>query len=152
MRAVCYTLRRSLDSAGCLIIAVGVAIRWITVVTLGRQFTLRVAIIRDHKIVDHGIYKLVRHPAYLGSLVSFVGLGLAIENWISLLIAFILPLGAIVYRIKVEEKVLLDHFGTEYQEYCKRTRRLLPGVYSGTGNGAILLEMEQLSLMICDQK
>ena len=65
---------------GCLIIAAGVGIRWIAVATLGRQFTLQVAIIKDHRLVDYGIYGVVRHPSYLGSLASFIGLGLVVEN------------------------------------------------------------------------
>jgi protein-S-isoprenylcysteine O-methyltransferase Ste14 len=115
--------------AGCLVIALGVSIRWVAVATLGRQFTLQVTIIKDHRIIDQGIYKSIRHPAYLGSLISFIGLGFALENWISLLILLILPLVAILYRIKVEEKALLEHFGTQYEEYCKRTKKLLPKVY-----------------------
>jgi len=114
---------------GCLFIVAGVSIRWVAVATLGRQFTLQVTIIKDHRIIDRGIYKSIRHPAYLGSLISLVGLGCALENWVSLLILLMLPLVAILYRIKVEEKALLEHFGTQYEEYCKRTKRLLPRVY-----------------------
>jgi protein-S-isoprenylcysteine O-methyltransferase Ste14 len=104
---------------GCLVIAAGVVIRWTAVATLGRYFTLQVAIVKDHKMIDRGIYGTLRHPAYLGSLTSFVGLGLAMENWITLLVVLILPLGAVLYRISVEEKVLRDHFGMQYEEYCK---------------------------------
>ena len=114
---------------GCLIISAGVIIRWIAVAALGRQFTLQVAIVKDHKLIDRGIYGSLRHPAYLGSLASFIGLGLALENWIGLLVVIALPLGAVLYRISVEEKVLRDHFGMQYEEYCRRTKRLIPRVY-----------------------
>jgi protein-S-isoprenylcysteine O-methyltransferase Ste14 len=114
---------------GCLAIAAGVVIRWIAVATLGRHFTLQVAIVKDHELIDRGIYGSLRHPAYLGSLISFIGFGLALENWISLIIVLILPLGAVLYRISVEEKLLRDHFGVKYEEYCKRTKRLIPRVY-----------------------
>ena len=92
---------------GSLVITVGVGIRWVAVVTLGRQFTLQVTIIEDHRIIDHGIYKSIRHPAYLGSLTSFIGLGLALENWTSLLIVLILPLAAILYRSKLRRRHFL---------------------------------------------
>ena len=118
-----------LGYVGCIAIVVGVSIRWVAVATLGRQFTLQVTIIKDHRIIDRGIYKSIRHPAYLGSLISLIGLGFALENWISLLILLILPLVAILYRIKVEEKALLQHFGTQYEEYRKRTKKLLPKLY-----------------------
>jgi protein-S-isoprenylcysteine O-methyltransferase Ste14 len=114
---------------GCLAILAGVAIRWIAVATLGRQFTLQVKIIENHELVEYGIYRSIRHPAYLGSLVSFLGYGCALENWISIAVVFTLPLGALLYRIRVEEKVLLEKFGTQYEAYCKRTKRLLPGLF-----------------------
>jgi protein-S-isoprenylcysteine O-methyltransferase Ste14 len=114
---------------GCLVIVAGVGIRWVAVFTLGRQFTLQVAIVKDHRLIDHGIYKRLRHPSYLGRLGAFIGFALAIENWISLLIVFTLPLAAILYRIGVEEKALLEHFGTQYEEYCKGTKKLFPGIY-----------------------
>jgi protein-S-isoprenylcysteine O-methyltransferase Ste14 len=114
---------------GCLLIAAGLIIRWLAISTLRRQFTISVSIVEDHKIIDTGIYASIRHPAYLGSLLSFLGLGLAFESWICLLILVILPLTAVLYRISVEEKVLIDHFGQEYSGYMMRTKRLIPKVF-----------------------
>jgi protein-S-isoprenylcysteine O-methyltransferase Ste14 len=114
---------------GCLLIMAGLLIRWLAISTLRRQFTVNVSIVKDHKIIDTGIYAFIRHPAYLGSLLSFLGLGLAFESWICLLIVFILPLMATLYRISVEEKVLNDHFGQEYSDYTMRTKRLIPKVF-----------------------
>lgn len=114
---------------GCLIIVAGLFIRWGAIRTLGKHFTAQVSIVDDHKIVDTGIYGIVRHPSYLGSLICLIGLGLALENWISLLILFFLPVAATLYRIAVEEKVLLRHFGKDYEEYSRRTKRLIPGIY-----------------------
>ncbi len=114
---------------GCVIMVAGLLIRWSAIRTLGKQFTVQVSIVNDHMIVDTGIYGVVRHPSYLGNLICFIGLGLALESWISLLILFALPLAATLYRISVEEKVLVEHFGSKYADYCKRTKRLIPGIY-----------------------
>ena len=114
---------------GCLLMTLGQMLRIVAIFTLRRQFTVRVSIIKDHKIIDTGIYRIVRHPAYLGSLLTFLGAGLALENWITLIVLFFLPLAATVYRIGVEERALLDHFGAAYQAYARRTRRLIPGIY-----------------------
>ena len=114
---------------GCFLMAIGLAIRMIAIVTLRQQFTVTVSIVTDHRIIDSGIYGIIRHPAYLGSLVSFLGLGLALENWTSLLLVFLLPLAAILYLIYVEEKALIDHFGLAYKDYAIRTKRLIPKVY-----------------------
>jgi protein-S-isoprenylcysteine O-methyltransferase Ste14 len=97
--------------------------------SLKQQFTIDVAIVEDHKLVEKGLYGMIRHPAYLGGQVTLLGLGLALENWLSLVILFILPLAAHLYRISVEEKVLVGHFGSAYLEYMKRTKRLIPGVF-----------------------
>ncbi|MGA2640328.1 MAG: isoprenylcysteine carboxylmethyltransferase family protein [Spirochaetia bacterium] len=124
------TMRSSiLGYFGCLVMILGMVIRWRAITMLKQQFTIDVAIVEGHKLVDTGLYGVIRHPAYLGGQVTLLGLGLALENWLSLLILFILPLAAHLYRISVEEKVLVDHFGSSYSEYMKRTKRLIPGVF-----------------------
>ena len=72
---------------------------------------------------------MIRHPAYLGSLTTMVGLGVALENWLSIILLVVLPLAGLLYRIAVEEKVLVGHFGQTYLDYMSRTKRLIPGVY-----------------------
>jgi protein-S-isoprenylcysteine O-methyltransferase len=114
---------------GCLFIAFGVTIRLIAFATLKQQFTTKVSIIEKHKMVVTGIYKIIRHPAYLGYLVSLLGIGLFLGNWVGLTALVVLPLVGILYRIRVEESVLLGYFGSAYQEYANRTKRLLPGVW-----------------------
>lgn len=123
------TLFPFLGYLGCLFIAFGVTIRLIAVVTLKQQFATKVSIIERHKLVETGIYKRIRHPAYLGYLASLFGIGLVLGNWIGLTTLVVLPLLGILYRIHVEERVLLGYFGSAYQEYAKRTKRLLPGIW-----------------------
>ena len=114
---------------GCLFIAFGVTIRVMAVATLKKQFTVKVSIIERHEIVETGIYKIIRHPAYLGHLASLLGIGLVLGNWVGLTALVVLPLAGILYRIYVEESVLLRYFGTAYQAYASRTKRLLPGIW-----------------------
>ncbi len=115
--------------AGILFIIFGLIIRWMAVFALRGYFTSNVSILPNHQLVTHGIYRLVRHPAYAGSLLSFLGLGLAFSNWLSVLVIFLPILAAFLYRIRVEEAALREAFGQAYQRYCQKTRRLLPGVY-----------------------
>jgi protein-S-isoprenylcysteine O-methyltransferase Ste14 len=103
--------------------------RWIAIVSLGKQFTIPVAIVIDHKLITHGVYRFVRHPAYSGIVLCLFGLGLSFENWIRVIILVVPPAAALLYRIHVEEKVLIRHFGSEYEEYVRRTKRLIPGIY-----------------------
>jgi protein-S-isoprenylcysteine O-methyltransferase Ste14 len=113
---------------GCLVMVGGMALRWAAIATLNKQFTVKVAIVEGHRIIDTGLYRLVRHPSYLGGLITFIGLGLAWENWICLLIILAVRLPATYYRISVEEKVLVAHFGEEYSAYRNRTKGLIPGI------------------------
>ena len=123
------TLFPFLGYLGCLFIAFGVTIRLMAVATLKQQFTTKVSIIERHKIVATGIYKIIRHPEYLGYLVSLLGIGLVLGNWVGLTALVVLPLAGILYRIRVEESVLLGYFGSAYQEYTNKTKRLLPRIW-----------------------
>ncbi len=118
-----------LGYVGCLVLAFGITVRVAAVATLRRQFTEKVSIIEKHELVDTGIYGIIRHPAYLGYLASMLGIGLILGNWVSLAALVFLPLAGILYRIHVEERALLRHFGPAYQEYAGRTKRLLPGIW-----------------------
>ncbi|HEV8660365.1 MAG TPA: isoprenylcysteine carboxylmethyltransferase family protein [Thermoanaerobaculia bacterium] len=114
---------------GVALIVLGLAIRWTAVVTLWRYFTVDVSIRRDHRVIHHGIYRIIRHPAYLGSLISFIGLGVTFMNWLSLAAIVIGTLIVFSYRIAVEERALVTALGDEYRAYAARTKRLIPGVY-----------------------
>lgn len=118
-----------LELLGLGLMAIGLIVRWAAVFTLGRFFTVNVAIQKDHALVDTGVYSHIRHPAYSGLLVTFLGLGVLSANWLSLA-ALIIPITvAFVRRIAVEEGALRDALGATYDGYCSRTKRLVPGVY-----------------------
>jgi protein-S-isoprenylcysteine O-methyltransferase Ste14 len=58
-----------------------------------------------------------------------MGFGLSLNNWLSLIIIIIPIIITMINRINIEERLLLEVFGTEYEEYKKRTRRLIPMIY-----------------------
>ena len=126
----CSIIRSVLISyAGMLIIVAGMVIRFSAIRTLGKFFTVNLAIQKNHKVVKTGLYRNIRHPSYTGALMSFLGLGIAWNNWISLAIMFIPILISFMYRINLEEKLLIERIGTDYLDYKKNTRRLIPGIY-----------------------
>lgn len=114
---------------GYVIIFSGLLIRLIAIRTLAEQFTYKVKIIENHKLIINGIYKYIRHPSYLGQILIFLGSGFAFANWISLIFLFLPILISTVYRIKIEEKVLIGHFADEYLNYIKKSKCLIPFVY-----------------------
>jgi protein-S-isoprenylcysteine O-methyltransferase Ste14 len=119
----------TISFVGFGLIVLGLIIRWIAMFTLRRSFTTDVSIRSNQELVIRGIYRFVRHPSYTGSLLSFAGLALSFASWVSLAVILIPITVAFLYRIRVEETVLAEHFGIEYAEYRKRTRRLLPLIY-----------------------
>ncbi|HKK20121.1 MAG TPA: isoprenylcysteine carboxylmethyltransferase family protein [candidate division Zixibacteria bacterium] len=121
--------RGGIESAGLVLIVAGLVIRWVAILTLWKYFTVDVSIASDHRLVKSGLYKLVRHPSYTGSLLSFLGLGMIFLNWVSLLLVVVPITGAFIYRIKVEETALIGHFGEEYRRYAASTKRLIPKIY-----------------------
>jgi protein-S-isoprenylcysteine O-methyltransferase Ste14 len=118
-----------LGVVGIALMLTGILIRWVAIYTLGQYFTRTVTILQGHRIVRDGLYKHLRHPSYAGCLLGDLGLGLALSNWLSVVIIFVPILAASLYRIRIEEQALLEHFGDEYFEYAQSTKRLIPEVY-----------------------
>jgi protein-S-isoprenylcysteine O-methyltransferase Ste14 len=114
---------------GIALILMGIAIRATAIATLWRFFTVEVAIHESHELIDRGLYRILRHPSYTGALLSFIGLGFAFGNWLSLIIILAGAMTGFAYRIRVEEQALRSHFGDRYGEYSARTKRLIPGIY-----------------------
>ena len=111
---------------GIFLMLLGVLVRQWAIAVLGRFFSLTVRVATDHRVVTRGPYRLVRHPSYTGVLITFIGLGLAVQSLGGLLVllgVFSLSYG---YRIRVEEKTLLSELGQDYASYMKRTKRLIP--------------------------
>jgi len=85
-----------------------------------------VGVQKGQKVVDKGPYRLVRHPAYTGGLLTLVGLGLALQSWGAVLLLALIFSLTFGYRIYVEERVLVSELGDEYVKYTKWTKRLIP--------------------------
>jgi protein-S-isoprenylcysteine O-methyltransferase Ste14 len=114
---------------GVAAFAAGLAVRWYSIVHLGRFFTVNVAIAANHRLVDTGPYRFVRHPSYTGALMAFLGLALCLANWASLIVVIVPVFLVFLRRMHVEERVLLQAFGDQYRDYMHRTKRLIPAVY-----------------------
>ncbi len=118
-----------INALGIAVLMIGLAIRWYSIIYLGRFFTVNVAIAADHRLIDTGPYRRVRHPSYTGALLAFLGLAICMQNWLSVLILMVGTLAAFLYRIHVEETALSGAFGERYRLYMQRTARLIPKVY-----------------------
>jgi len=113
---------------GVALYTAGGVLRLVPVFVLGRRFSGLVAIQQGHTLVTGGVYRVIRHPSYLGLLMGVLGWGLAFRSVAGVLIA-LLNLVPLVARIRAEERLLAAHFGAEYEAYRARTWRLVPGVW-----------------------
>jgi len=106
----------------------GILLRQWSIAVLGRYFSRTVGVQEGQAVVDRGPYRLVRHPAYTGSLLTMVGLGFVLQSWGAVLVLIAFFGVAFGYRIHVEEAVLTSKLGDEYVAYAKKTKRLIPYV------------------------
>lgn len=113
---------------GLVVYLLGGALRLWPVFVLGRRFSGLVAIQSGHALQTDGVYRLIRNPSYLGMMINMLGWGLAFRGWSGVVIAFLL-LVPLVPRMHSEERLLREHFGTEYDAYVARTWRLIPWIY-----------------------
>jgi protein-S-isoprenylcysteine O-methyltransferase Ste14 len=113
---------------GVLLFAAGGGLRIWPVFVLGRRFSGLVAIQPGHRLVTDGVYRIIRHPSYLGLLISSLGWVLLFRSAVGVaLTALMIP--PLVVRIRAEEKLLRSHFGAEYEGYSSHTARLVPGIF-----------------------
>ena len=115
--------------AGLLLMAGGLALRFWAIRVLARFFTIDVNIQEGHELIRRGPYRWLRHPSYTGSLMTFLGFGLALGNVWSLLVLMAPVTLAFIWRMRVEERVLAEAFPDQYPDYARQTKRLIPFVW-----------------------
>ena len=95
---------------------------------LGRQFSIEVTLQKDHKLIQDGPYKLIRHPRYLGILAFFLGISLVFRSLLGMLIvAAMLPV--LIWRVFAEEVLMQQEFGKAWETYRQKSWRILPYVF-----------------------
>lgn len=114
--------------AGVALFVAGGVLRIWPVFVLRNRFSGLVAIQPGHRLETRGVYGVVRNPSYLGLLINSLGWALTFRSGVGVLLtALLIP--PLLARIHSEERLLREHFGAEYEAYCVRTRRLIPGIY-----------------------
>jgi protein-S-isoprenylcysteine O-methyltransferase len=119
----------ALFRVGLSVMIVGVLLRWWSIATLGRLFTVNVAIREGHELIDWGPYRYVRHPSYTAILLVHLGAALCFGNALTLVMLTVPTTLALLNRVRVEEAVLQSGLGDRYRKYMARTKRLIPGLY-----------------------
>ena len=121
--------RFSLFWAGLATIIAGSLLRRHCWRMLGASFTGTVIVRPDQMVVDRGAYHYVRHPSYTAGALLFLGIGLSLANWISLVVLMGAVSAVYGYRVSVEERALLATIGDSYGRYMNRTKRFIPFLF-----------------------
>ena len=122
-------LNFSIFISGITLFISGLVLRWVAILSLKRSFTVKISILENHQLKTDGVYRWMRHPSYTGLLLYYLGLGLVMNNVISILL-LLLANGLTLYqRIPLEEQALAEHFGEQWSTFAAKTKRLIPGIY-----------------------
>jgi len=114
---------------GFILYLTGALLIFVARVQLGRFGTAELSIEADHQLFTQGVYKYIRNPMYSGGLIATIGFCLVFRSIITLIIMFIYTF--LVYRMRIieEERILLEKFGKVFEEYKKKTKKLIPFIY-----------------------
>jgi protein-S-isoprenylcysteine O-methyltransferase Ste14 len=115
--------------AADLLILAGFALRLWAILHLGKLFTVDVGIQKEHRVVQDGPYRLVRHPSYSGAMIAMTGVACLTFNWLGFIVIVGGCLAAYMIRMSVEENVLMNNLGDDYRRYAARTKRLIPWIF-----------------------
>lgn len=114
---------------GSIIIAAGILFQWYTIQLLGPFYTSDISVFKNHRIIESGWYKLIRHPQYLANLISFIGLSICFHDFKTQIMTIIFPAVNFFIQIRLEERALKEICGISYKNYILRTFRIIPYIY-----------------------
>ena len=115
---------------GVVFLGAAVWLFWRAHKDLGTNWSPSLEIGVQHTLVTHGVYARICHPMYASQLLYCIAQALLLHNWIAGLAGFAAFLPMYLLRVPREERMMLDHFGSRYQQYRQRTGGLLPRAWS----------------------
>lgn len=97
--------------------------------TLGKQWTYQARVIEGHELITTGPYAVVRNPIYLSMFGMLLATGLVFSRWWNFLSAIVFFLIGNQIRIRAEEKLLRETFGSQFDDYAGRVPAFLPRLF-----------------------
>jgi protein-S-isoprenylcysteine O-methyltransferase Ste14 len=114
---------------GLLLLISGFVLRQICKRELGKHMSMTIKILKKHKVVSTGPYRLLRHPMYTGALMYGLGIVMISSSVLGAAFLILVYTPVWVYRINLEEDMLVNSLGMDYVHYRKKTYRLIPYVW-----------------------
>jgi protein-S-isoprenylcysteine O-methyltransferase Ste14 len=123
-----YSIGSTANIIGAILFSIGLLIRLIAAYTLGMNYSSFLVIRKNHKLIKRGLYKYVRHPVYTGVFIGAFAIPVYTSS-IPGFLMFLLSIPLFMYRMEIEERMLIEEFGDEYRDYMENTWRLVPFIY-----------------------
>ena len=114
------------DALACVLTLGSIWLILAAVYLLGKQWNVRAIVVEQHQLITTGPYAYVRHPIYTGMIGLMLSTGIANSYWHVLLGASVFALAGMVMRVRDEEQLLLETFGSEYETYRNRVPAFFP--------------------------
>jgi protein-S-isoprenylcysteine O-methyltransferase Ste14 len=121
-----YRLPAFVPWCGAAIMLTALRLFWRAHADLGLNWSITLAMRKDHELITHGVYRRIRHPMYAAIFLFAIAQGLLLQNWLAGWAGFVSF--AILYLIRTprEEQMMCEFFGQSYRNYMQRTGRLWP--------------------------
>jgi protein-S-isoprenylcysteine O-methyltransferase Ste14 len=114
----------------CALLSFGIRRR--AIAALGKFWSLHVEIRDNHQFVRTGPFRWVRHPTYFSMILELICAGLILNAWVTLILAALIFIPALLMRLKLEEAALVEKFGPAYQAYQRETPAIFPYKWPAT--------------------
>lgn len=111
---------------GTVLLLFAIVFKLLVMKQLGSSYSIDVGVISGNKLYKEGVYRYIRHPGYSADMIVFCGVALVMFTPLNSLFVLLLPIIGVVIRVGIEERFLIKHFGEEYLEYSRKTRRFIP--------------------------
>jgi protein-S-isoprenylcysteine O-methyltransferase Ste14 len=96
--------------------------------TLGKQWSMVARIVAGHELVRQGPFSVVRNPIYLAMFGLLIQAGIVVSIWQAILPAVAIFLMGTWIRIREEERILREQFGSQFDDYARSVPAFIPGV------------------------
>jgi protein-S-isoprenylcysteine O-methyltransferase Ste14 len=124
-----YSIPEWLGWVGAALFAVGIWMLWRSHADLGRNWTPTLGIRDEHQLVTDGIFKSIRHPMYAAHILWAIANVMMLPNWLAGYAFLIFSAVQYLSRVKLEEQMMIEQFGEQYESYMQRTGRLMPRIF-----------------------
>ena len=121
--------RELFNYIGITLYVIGLSLRYISIIHLGRFFTRNVAVSDTHELISSGPYKILRHPLYLGLFLLSTSVPLFFSNVLLTPFAYILMGYILNHRMVLEEHILESTLGQKYSIWKQSRYKFIPFIY-----------------------